>query len=118
MYTFFFKDDRLFSGNVINLFTGHEGCHVGSQFSDQGLNLCPLHWECRVLTTGPPKKSKPRYFETEKGYYYESCQDDEWKQVLSQTIKKCGHSIFSCFYLLPLTPSFHTKNHENLETVN
>ena len=27
--------------------------HVGSQLSDQELNLGPLHWKCRVLTTGP-----------------------------------------------------------------
>ena len=27
--------------------------------SDQGLNLAPLHWECRVLATGPPGKSLP-----------------------------------------------------------
>lgn len=32
-----------------------EGC--GIQFSDQGLNPGPLHWECGVLSTGPPKKS-------------------------------------------------------------
>ena len=31
--------------------------HVGSQFPDQGLNLSPLHWKFRVLTTGPPGKS-------------------------------------------------------------
>jgi len=28
-----------------------------SQFSDQGLKQRPLHWEHRVLTTGPPGKS-------------------------------------------------------------
>ena len=26
-------------------------------FSDQGLNPGPVHWECRVLTTGSPGKS-------------------------------------------------------------
>ena len=31
--------------------------HVGSYFPKQGLNLCPLRWEPRVLTTGPPGKS-------------------------------------------------------------
>ena len=31
--------------------------HAGSQFPDQGSNPCPLHWENRVLTTGPPGKS-------------------------------------------------------------
>ena len=32
---------------------GHEGCSV----HDQGLNLCPLPWKCRVLTSGPPRNS-------------------------------------------------------------
>ena len=27
------------------------------KFPDQGSNLCPLHWNCRVLTTGLPGKS-------------------------------------------------------------
>ena len=30
---------------------------VGSQFPDQGLNPCPLHWKCGVLTTGSPGNS-------------------------------------------------------------
>ena len=29
------------------------------QFPDQGLNACPLHRECRVLTTGPPGNKTP-----------------------------------------------------------
>ena len=39
------------------LFLGRTVWHVGSQFPDQGSNPCPLHWKCRVLTTGPPGKS-------------------------------------------------------------
>ena len=37
------------------------GCtmwHVGSQFPDQGLNSCPLHWKHWVLTIGLPVKSR------------------------------------------------------------
>ena len=30
----------------------------GIQFPDQGSNPAPLHWERRVLTTGPPGKSR------------------------------------------------------------
>ena len=30
--------------------------YAGSYFPDQGLKLCPLHWELRVLTTGTPGK--------------------------------------------------------------
>lgn len=30
---------------------------VRPQFSNQGLNHSPPHWECRDLTTGPPGKS-------------------------------------------------------------
>ena len=29
----------------------------GIQFPDQGLSPGPLHWECRVLATGPPARS-------------------------------------------------------------
>ena len=39
------------------LFVFISGCtmwHMGSQFPDQGLNLCPLHWEHGVLPTGLP----------------------------------------------------------------
>ena len=31
----------------------HAACGI---FSDQGLNLCPLHWKPEVLTTGPSGK--------------------------------------------------------------
>ena len=31
--------------------------HIGYSFPDQGSNLCHLHWECGVLTTGLPGKS-------------------------------------------------------------
>ena len=32
--------------------------HVGSEFSDQGLNPSPLQWKRGVLITGPPGKSQ------------------------------------------------------------
>ena len=35
----------------------------GIQFSDQEWNLCPLHWERRVLATGPPGKSQDVNFQ-------------------------------------------------------
>ena len=31
--------------------------HEGSSFPNKGSNLCPLQWQHRVLTTGPPGKS-------------------------------------------------------------
>jgi len=37
-----------------------------SQFPDQGLNLHPLHWKPRVLTTGPPGTSCHTHFKDEK----------------------------------------------------
>lgn len=30
---------------------------AGFQLLGRDLNLCPLHWECAVLVTGPPGKS-------------------------------------------------------------
>ena len=32
-------------------------CGMRDLFPDQGSNPGPLHWECGVLTTGPPGKS-------------------------------------------------------------
>ena len=35
---------------------------LGSSSPTRGSNLDPLHWECRVLTTGPPEKSTDGFF--------------------------------------------------------
>ena len=40
------------------LFWPYHTRNVGFYFSDQGSNLCPLHWEHRVLTTGLLGKSQ------------------------------------------------------------
>ena len=37
----------------IYIYIGCAKQHVQSYFPDQGLNLCPLYWRHRVLTTGP-----------------------------------------------------------------
>ena len=37
---------------------------VGSEFLNQGLNLCLLHWKLRVLTTEPPGKSCSGFYNT------------------------------------------------------
>ena len=34
--------------------------YVGSYFPNQGLNLCPLPWKCRVLTVGPAGESSDK----------------------------------------------------------
>ena len=39
--------------------------HVGSQFPNQRLNLCSLHWKHGVLTTGPLAKSYYRVLNRE-----------------------------------------------------
>ena len=40
-----------------DLFFCHTTLFVRSEFPDQGLNLCPLKWKFRVLTTEPPGTS-------------------------------------------------------------
>ena len=50
----------LFFLNQFFLFLSH---HVGSYFPDQGLNLYPLQWKHRILTTGLPGKSLYMVFE-------------------------------------------------------
>lgn len=42
---------------LIYLFFGCSLLHKGFKLLNQGSNLLPLHWECRVQTTGPPGKS-------------------------------------------------------------
>ena len=41
--------------NYLFFFFGHKAYGI---FPDQGLNSCPLCWKCRILTTGPPGKSR------------------------------------------------------------
>ena len=54
---------RLGSGLIFSYFlTTH--CHAGSYFPDQGSDLKPLHWKCRVLSTGPPGKFQARVLES------------------------------------------------------
>ena len=36
--------------------------HVGSSSLTRDRTLGPLHWECRVLAPGPPRKSRHSYF--------------------------------------------------------
>ena len=56
---------------------GHTTWHVGPQFSNQGSNLCPQQWKCRILTTEPSGKSFPSflgsfpYFPVHRGHYRE-----------------------------------------------
>ena len=55
----------------------------GIWFPDQGLNLGPLHWECSVLTTGPPEKSSTVY-------------SHAWKSLADHTIF-CDNNRFQIF---------------------
>ena len=43
---------------------------MGPYFPNQGLNLHPLHWQHGVLTTGPPGKSLPLFFQSHLGYFF------------------------------------------------
>ena len=54
--SFFFLKDSIFFNSFIWL---HQVLITayGILFPDQGSNLGPLHWELRVLTTGPAEKS-------------------------------------------------------------
>ena len=49
----------LLSVSFFYSFFGHAVWCAGSQFPNQGSDLCPQHWEHGVLTTGPPGKSAP-----------------------------------------------------------
>ena len=51
---------------------------MGSYFPDQGLNLQPLHWKHRILSTGPPGRSLSKliillstpYLDEKRDYHY------------------------------------------------
>ena len=47
--------------------------HGGTDFPDWGLNLGPLHWKLRVLTTGPPGKSPTFHFQPDEVLVTQSC---------------------------------------------
>ena len=50
----------------VSLFFGH-----AARFPDQGSNLCPLHWKCGILTTGPPGNSLyPSYISSTLGKWF------------------------------------------------
>ena len=51
-----FVQVQLISPSLLLIF-GYAMWHVGSWFSDQGLNQGPRQWKHEVLTTGPPGKS-------------------------------------------------------------
>ena len=57
--SWFHPDYRSVISSVSLLFLFWPHC-VPSQFPDQGLNPCALHWECGVLTPGPPWESRKR----------------------------------------------------------
>ena len=54
---FCIMDDHKFQSFLFLSF-GHAAQHVRSYFPNQGLKLCPLYWEHRVLTTGLLEKSQ------------------------------------------------------------
>ena len=54
--------------------------YAGSQFPDQGLNLCPLQWKRRVLTTGPPGKSREELQEVQGAKDLFGCYLQAWKR--------------------------------------
>ena len=51
----------------------HTTQHVGSQFLNQGLSLCLLHWKHRVLTTEPPGTSLKKLFNMFTRRNFQNC---------------------------------------------
>ena len=68
-------------------FFGRAACGI----PDQGLNLCPLHWEHRVLTTGSPGKSHQCLLKNQIQPYWahlstwQQRAEVEWKRRLGST---------------------------------
>ena len=61
----------------------------------RGSNLCPLHWEGRVLTTGPPGKSQPISFISKNDCNFGAQEETQGQTSISPT-----RSIFILSLLL------------------
>ena len=59
---------------------------MGSEFPDQGLNLCLLHWKHRVLSTGPPGKSLVVFFYNTYLFIW----------LLQVFVAACGFLVVAC----------------------
>lgn len=77
--------------------------HVESWFPDQGWNPCPLHWKCRVLTSGPHGKSF--FFPLKYSYvlfqlcYYRNAITVTTKWLLNEWANtKLGQKLFFIFF--------------------
>ena len=60
------------SGQLFYFFLlfGHAALHAESSSPHQGWNRWPLHWECTVLTTGPPGKSQDCFLKMSKFFKF------------------------------------------------
>ena len=88
---------------IIYFSFGHAAQRAKSYFPNQGLNLCPLQWKLKVLTTGPPGKSQlcPFLFqEAENPKVTVFCKIGNWSAHLSKDITESigfRHSWFQEF---------------------
>ena len=72
LFFFFFKKQSfssavtlvLFFKFLLKIFLAVPCSMQDLSFPGQGLNFCPLQWNCRVLTSGPPGKSSVGSFIT------------------------------------------------------
>ena len=67
--------------------------HTGSQFPNQGLNWCLLHWKHGVLTTGPPGQSPGYLFLKQVRIRLGWLQTSEWPT--------CNKTIIGDFLFQP-----------------
>ena len=79
------REKRGFQHNLFVFTLPQLACRV---FPDQKLNLCPVCWECRVLTTGPPGKSSTQV-------YVLSEQSTDKSGTLCFTVSEPGPQVHS-----------------------
>ena len=67
---------------LTGLFFSRATWHAGSQFPDQGLNLHPMQWKHRVLTTRLPGKSLKGLYTMQFHLYnsLEKVKPQEWSR--------------------------------------
>ena len=82
------KEGRLFSLSALKWALST----MPPSFPEQGWNLRPLQWKCRVLTTGPPGKSQSGHFSLETDFVLWS----HWGPSFRRCLQWCSVPLLCC----------------------
>ena len=69
-----YSNRRLLHHSSLFTFGGCAAQHAGFLVPQARIRPCPMHWECRVLTTGPQGKSSVLLYFLRQGYFLGLCE--------------------------------------------